>query len=136
MYYDISEIIESDDFFIVRNRWIWQAFQRLQEKRARIDYLTVIEELQQRDQLREIGGAAYLTALLNQTPSSMHAVEYGRIVEDYAIRRRMLTAANEIAKLAVRPRARSQDRSGRSRETYLWHQASAIPGMTLNISKM
>jgi replicative DNA helicase len=99
-YYDLSEIIDSDDFFIVRNRWVWQAYQRLQEKRARIDYLTVAEDLQQRGHLAEIGGGAYLTALLNQTPSSMHAVEYGRIVEEYAIRRRMLTAANEIAKLA------------------------------------
>lgn len=99
-FYDLSEIIDSDDFFIVRNRWVWQAYQRLQERRARIDYLTVAEELQQRNQLAEIGGGAYLTALLNQTPSSMHAVEYGRIVEEYAIRRRMLTAANDIAKLA------------------------------------
>ena len=33
-------------------------------------------------------------------PTSLHAEAYGRIVESNAIRRRMLTAANEIAKLA------------------------------------
>ncbi len=99
-YYDLAEIIDADDFYIVRNRWIWQAYERLQERRARIDYLTVGEELQQRGQLAEIGGGAFLTALLNQTPTSMHAVEYGQIVEEYAMRRRMLSAANEIAKLA------------------------------------
>jgi replicative DNA helicase len=100
MYYDLAEFLEPDDFFIVRNRWVWQAYQRLQERRARIDYLTVVEELQQRNQLAEMGGSAYLTALLNQTPSSLNAVEYGKIVEEYAIRRRMLSAANDIAKLA------------------------------------
>ncbi len=100
MYFDLAEFLEPDDFFIVRNRWVWQAFQRLQERRARIDYLTVIEELQQRNQLAEMGGSAYLTALLNQTPSSLNAVEYGKIVEEYSIRRRMLSAANDIAKLA------------------------------------
>ena len=100
MYYDLAEFLEPDDFFIVRNRWVWQAFQRLQERRARIDYLTVIEELQQHNQLAEMGGSSYLTALLNQTPTSMNAVEYGRIVEEYSIRRRMLSAANDIAKLA------------------------------------
>ncbi|MEM5775652.1 MAG: DnaB-like helicase N-terminal domain-containing protein, partial [Anaerolineaceae bacterium] len=100
MYYDLAEFLEPDDFFIVRNRWVWQAFQRLQERRTRIDYLTVIEELQQRNQLAELGGSAYLTALLNQTPSSLNAVEYGKIVEEYSIRRRMLSAANDIAKLA------------------------------------
>ena len=62
--------------------------------------MTVSEELQQRDQLVEVGGGAFLTSLINQTPSSIHAVEYGKIVEEYAIRRRMLSAANEIAKLA------------------------------------
>ena len=100
MYFDLAEFLEPDDFFIVRNRWVWQAFQRLQERRARIDYLAVIEELQQRNQLAEMGGSAYLTALLNQTPSSLNAVEYGKIVEEYSIRRRMLSAANDIAKLA------------------------------------
>jgi len=100
MYYDLADIIDADDFYIVRHRWIWQAFDRLQEKRARIDFLTVSEELQQRDQLIEIGGGAFLTSLINQTPSSIHAVEYGKIVEEYALRRRMLSAANEIAKLA------------------------------------
>ena len=34
MYYDLSEIIDADDFYIVRHRWIWQAFDRLQEKRT------------------------------------------------------------------------------------------------------
>lgn len=100
MYYDLAEFLEPDDFFIVRNRWVWQAFQRLQERRARIDYLTVTEELQQRSQIAEMGGSSYLTALLNQTPSSINAVDYGHIVEEYSIRRRMLSAANDIAKLA------------------------------------
>jgi replicative DNA helicase len=100
VYYDLAQVLEADDFYIVRNRWVWQAFQRLQERRANIDYLTVIEELQEHNQLAEIGGAAYITSLINQTPSSLHAVEYGQIVEENAIRRRMLLSANEIAKLA------------------------------------
>ncbi len=51
-------------------------------------------------QLEEIGGPAYLTSLINNVPSSLHAEAYGRIVEETATRRRMLTSANEIAKLA------------------------------------
>jgi replicative DNA helicase len=38
--------------------------------------------------------------LINQTPTSLHAEAYGRIVEDNSIRRRMLASANELAKLA------------------------------------
>ena len=99
-YYDISEVLHADDFYIVRNRWIWEAIEELQKNRTTIDYLTITEELKQKGQLDEIGGAAYLTSLINQTPSSLHAKEYGKIVESNAIRRRMLTAANDIAKQA------------------------------------
>lgn len=99
-YYDIAQILKADDFYIHRHRWIWETFVRLHERRSPIDALTVTEELDQMDQLAEVGGAAYLTALINNVPTSLHAEAYARIVEQTAIRRRMLTAANEIAKLA------------------------------------
>ncbi len=99
-YYDVAQFLQADDFYIHRHRWIWEAFTRLHERRTPIDFLTVSEELDQKGQLAEIGGPAYLTALINNVPTSLHAEAYGHIVEESAIRRRMLTAANEIAKLA------------------------------------
>jgi replicative DNA helicase len=99
-YYDLNQFLKADDFYVVRNRWVWEAFDNIQERRSPIDYLTVTSELEQQNRLAEIGGGAYITYLLNQTPSSLHAEEYGRIVEEHATRRRMLSAANEIAKLA------------------------------------
>jgi len=99
-YYDVAQFLQPDDFYIHRNRWIWEAFTRLHERRSPIDFLTVSSELEQAGHLAEIGGPAYLTALVNQVPSSLHAEAYGRMVEEAAVRRKMLTAANEIAKLA------------------------------------
>jgi replicative DNA helicase len=99
-YYDVAGFLHADDFYIHRHRWIWETFTRLHERRVPIDFLTVNEELGQMGQLAEAGGPAYLTALINNVPTSLHAEAYGRIVEQTAIRRRMLTAANEIAKLA------------------------------------
>src|SRR4030043_483189 len=58
------------------------------------------EEADQIGQLNEMGGPAYISTLINNVPSSLHAEAYGRIVEQTAIRRRMLEAANQIAKLA------------------------------------
>jgi len=103
-YYDLAQFLQADDFYIVRHRWIWEAFTRLHEKRIPLDFLTVSEELESAGQLAEIGGPAYLTALLNQVPTSLHAEAYGRMVEADAIRRRMLTAANQIATLAYNER--------------------------------
>ena len=99
-YFDLAQVIRSDDFYIIRNQWIWDVFVQLQERRQPIDYVTVCDELEQRNQLTEIGGPAYVMALINQTPSSLHAVAYAQIVADTSVRRRMLSAANNLAKLA------------------------------------
>jgi replicative DNA helicase len=101
-YYDVAQFLRQEDFYIHRHRWIWQVFTRLHERRVPIDFLTVSEELDQLGQLAEIGGPAYLTALINNVPTSLHAEAYGHIVEETAVRRRMLEAANEIAKLAYK----------------------------------
>ena len=101
-YYDVAQFLQADDFYIHRHRWIWDAFTRLHERRIPIDFLTVSEELEQMGQLAEVGGPAYLSGLINNVPTSLHAESYGRLVEETAIRRRMLTAANDIAKLAYR----------------------------------
>lgn len=101
-YYDVAPFLMADDFYIHRHQWIWKAFTSLHEQRSPIDFLTVSEELDQQGQLAEIGGAAYLSTLINNVPTSLHAEAYGRIIEENSIRRRMLSAANEIAKLAYR----------------------------------
>jgi replicative DNA helicase len=99
-YYDVAQFLQADDFYIIRNRWIWEVFQQLTERRTPIDYFMVCEELDNRRQLEEIGGRAYVTSLINQTPTALHAEAYGRLVQEASIRRRMLGAANNLAKLA------------------------------------
>jgi replicative DNA helicase len=101
-YYDVAQFLSGEDFYVHRHRWIWEAFTHLHERRSPIDFLTVSEELDQQGQLAEVGGPAYLTALINNVPTSLHAEAYGHIVEESAVRRRMLTAANDIAKLAFK----------------------------------
>lgn len=104
-YYEVASFLRAEDFYIHRHGWIWEAFARLHERRVPIDLLTVSEELDQLGRLAEVGGPAYLTQLINNVPTSLHAEAYGRIVEANAIRRRMLNAANEIAKLAYQQEA-------------------------------
>jgi replicative DNA helicase len=101
-YYDVAQFLQPEDFYIHRHRWIWGVFTRLHERRMPIDVLTVTEELDQLHQLDEVGGPAYLTGLINRVPSSLNAEAYGRLVEQTGVRRRMLTAANDIAKLAYK----------------------------------
>ena len=101
-YYDLAQFLMADDFYIHRNKWIWESFVRLHERRAPVDLLTLSEDLEKNNQLVEIGGSSYLTSLINQVPTSLNAEAYGRIVEEHAIRRKMINAANQIASMAYK----------------------------------
>jgi replicative DNA helicase len=100
VYYDVAQFLQLGDFYLHRHRWIWEAFTRLHDRRSPLDLLTVADELENMGHLAEIGGPAFLTSLVNNVPTSLHAEAYGHIVEETSIRRRMLSAANQIAKLA------------------------------------
>jgi len=121
-YYDVAPFLRADDFYIQRNGWIWEIFVRLHERRVPIDFVTVTEELDQLGRLAEVGGPAYLTALINNVPTSLHAEAYGHIVEENSLRRRMLTAANDIAKLAYQ--------EGRTVESVLDEAEKAVFGVS------
>lgn len=99
-YYALALFLQPEDFYIHRLRFIWEAYIRLHSRRVPVDILTVSEELDAMGRLDEIGGQAYLTALLNQVPTTLHAEAYGRIVHAAALRRGLLIAANKIAALA------------------------------------
>lgn len=100
VYYDLAQFLNPDDFYLHRLRFIWEAFTSLHEKRIPIDFLTVSDTLESMKRLEEIGGPAYLTALLNQVPTTLHAEAYGKLIEAASLRRKMLAAANQIATLA------------------------------------
>jgi len=96
----LSPFLKAQDFFIVKNGWIWDVFMALHERREPIDFLTVRNELEARGQLAEVGGSAYISHLINVVPTAIHAEGYGRIVERTSVRRNLLGAASDIAQLA------------------------------------
>jgi replicative DNA helicase len=99
-YFEVASFLKPEDFYLHKNRWIWDSFVNLHEQRLPIDIITVSEELERHSQLGEAGGAAYLTQLINAVPTSLHAEAYGRLVEREALRRRLIDAATQVAKLA------------------------------------
>lgn len=99
-YAEVATIIKADDFFITRHRWIWEAIVSLSEQHQPVDPLTIAEELKRRGRLDEVGGEAYLARLTAAVPSSLHASHYAELVEESAVRRRLLEAAERIARLA------------------------------------
>ncbi len=93
----ISEVMPGD-FWVQRNGKIWECYQDLDKRGMQIDYLTVQNYLENCGDLMGVGGAAYVMGLINQTPTSLHAGTYARIIIDFADRRRSLDTMSELAK--------------------------------------
>ncbi len=96
----IADIVGPDDFYVDKNRLIFEAILTLYEKREPIDLVTLTNKLEQMKELDNIGGAAYLTELVNAVPTAAHITEYARIVAQKATMRNLISAANVIGGLA------------------------------------
>ncbi len=96
----VASFLEADDFYREKNGWIYQAILDLHERREPADFVTLVDELERRNILQEVGGAAYITALINSVPSAVYVEHYGHIVERTAVLRRLIGAAGQIAALA------------------------------------
>ncbi len=96
----VANFLRPEDFFRERHSWLYEAMLALNEKREPLDFVTIVDELERRNQLEEIGGPAYLTDLISTTPTAMYVDHYARIVERSALLRRLISAAGKIAELA------------------------------------
>lgn len=99
--FEVLGFLQPRDFFILRNGWFFEAMLALHKRDECIDELTLASEMERRGQLDTVGGHSHITALINSTPTFAHIESYGRLVERAAIRRRLLTAASEIAEITL-----------------------------------
>jgi replicative DNA helicase len=98
--FKVNTFLRADDFYVERHRWLYDSILTLQDRGEGVDYVTLVDELERREQLAELGGAAYVTQLINATPTALNVEHYGRIVERTSTLRRLIGAAGEIAGLA------------------------------------
>ncbi len=96
----VASFLRPADFFRERHNWLYEAMLVLHERREPLDFVTIVDELERREQLEEIGGPAYITDLIAGTPTSINVDFYARIVERTALLRRLIAAAGQIAELA------------------------------------
>jgi replicative DNA helicase len=97
---DVRVFIKAEDFFILRNAWIWESMENLYQRGESIEYLTVIEELRAQGRLEHCGGYQHITYLTSTYMDAMQTVSYARVVERLAYRRRLLEVSKELEDLA------------------------------------
>jgi len=96
----VSDFLHPDDFYRDAHHTIYEVILQLYEEHEPADFITICDELERRNKLEEVGGASYITSLINQVPTSGNVEFYGRIVERTAILRRLIHAAGQIAAIA------------------------------------
>jgi len=94
---EVAEFLRPEDFYRNHHGSIYAAIIELYERREPVDIVTVAEVLGRMDQLQQVGGSAFLTSLINLTPTAVNAVHYARIVERKAVLRNLIGAAGRIA---------------------------------------
>lgn len=92
--------LRADDFYRDAHRTIYEAVQALSSRGVAADFITLCDELESRNKLESVGGASYLTSLINLVPTSGNVVYYGRIVQRTGVLRRLVNAAGRIAAIA------------------------------------
>ena len=105
----IGDVISADDFYDDKHKKIFEAILDLFNKNISIDILTVTNWLEERKILEQVGGAGYLTQLVNTVPSAANVTHYAFIVRKKGTLRKLITASNEISGLAFKEEGDTED---------------------------
>ncbi|MEW6682784.1 MAG: replicative DNA helicase [Nitrospirota bacterium] len=92
----VLEVLSPNAWYREAHRKIFQAMIDLSETNEAIDQITVCEQLRRRNELEQIGGAAYLAQLVAQVPTAANVRHHAKIVQDKSLLRNLITVATDI----------------------------------------
>jgi replicative DNA helicase len=98
-----ADLVTPEDFYRDDHRRIWKHIVRLIESSRPADVVTVAESIEASEDKDKTGGAAYLAALSQNTPSSLNVRRYAELVRERSVQRRLAQVATEIAESALAP---------------------------------
>ena len=99
----VMDFIDDSMFYREAHRRLFRAMARLFERGGVIDPITVSEELKKGGELEGAGGLDYLASLLDAVPTAANIEYHARIVQDKAILRRLIDAAQTVVRDIYEP---------------------------------
>src|SRR2546423_964274 len=98
-YNQAAEHLKAEDFLLDSHRRIYSRMVDLADSSRSIDMITLAEELSRKSELETIGGAAYVSGLLDGVPDRPSIENYIKIVRDKSLLRSLIhTATAAIAR--------------------------------------
>ena len=96
------ETLHAEDFYKPSHQQIFEVIQHLFDSNEPIDAVTVSEGLRRDGSLDRMGGIEFLTNLIDSVPSTSNVEYYASIVEEHALRRRLMRVGGDIGVIAGR----------------------------------
>lgn len=95
----VSDIVHPEDFYERKHEHIFRSMIELYQKQEPIDLLSVANKLKENKVLKESGGNAYLTDLVNSVPTASNVKHYAEIVRKKKILRDLIESSSHISDL-------------------------------------
>ena len=95
----VSEILDAGDFYRESHAKIYRAALALYGKGEPVDAITLLDELEERGELDDVGGRTRVHELAGLVPATANAAHYARIVKEMATLRGLIEAGSEVARL-------------------------------------
>lgn len=92
----VLSIISPDDFYKESNQKIINKIILLVDKGLPVDLLALSEELQKDGCLEEVGGAAYLSSMMDGVPKSLNIEYHAQIIKEKALLRGLILSSAKI----------------------------------------
>ncbi len=97
--FKVAPILKPDDFSGERNRLAYGATLSIYNRNEPINQVSLSHELARENRLEPMGGMGFINHLVAIVPTSVHVEHYARIVQRTATLRRLIDAANTIARM-------------------------------------
>ena len=103
----ITGIITSKDFYYNEHRILFSTIESLITAGKSINVLEIVNDLQIKGKLSDVGGQAAILALTNAVPSTVDLTRYAQIIADKARAREMLSVCDYVTNLIYHPNGRT-----------------------------
>ncbi|ACT59628.1 replicative DNA helicase [Hirschia baltica] len=101
-YQRVGDILLGSDFYAPANTRIYETAQSMIMKGRVADGVTLMEQFENDGIFSDIGGAQYLTTLLDSSAFGPEIVDYARLIRDLAIRRELMQIGSSIVQYAAK----------------------------------
>ena len=89
--------IETGDFYNRKHQMIWEAVDSILRDNGCPDYIAVCSQLDRTGHLKDIGGIAYITHLINSVTTTLALKTWVATMRDLSRRRNVLSVVNKLA---------------------------------------